>query len=285
MRQAKIPGVTPLRIGAPPDVDAAVLVHQLPVDGPGTRAELTLATYRQLGSLLDTGALDLALLSASEVARRSESFELVPGLSISTRGGTSLARLAFQPPLQSVRRVTGRSTGHAAELLVPLLFQAAGSQVSFELVHGSPLTPLARGEARLLTGLDAFDAERLGATIDLSESWTSLTGLPFLWAAWVARPGLINASDYGLLHALRSRGRHDLASISFGAAGGDAKRSGAICLVLEQIRYRFGRAELAGARRFWDEAHRLSLLPRRVEPRFLRLARGTPCRTVRGERR
>ena len=42
--------------------------------------------------------------------------------------------------------------------------------------------------------------------IDLGEAWTSMTGLPFVWAFWAGRAGALSADDVAALQAARDAG-------------------------------------------------------------------------------
>ncbi len=266
-----------LRLGAPSDLDARALVWGLQEGGWSDRLSLTAGTYRQLGEWLDARSIDVALLSATEYALRPEPFDLVPGLAISSDGHGSLCRLAHKGSLSDVTRLRGASVGHAGEVLAPLLFAASGRRLPFEPFHDDPLMPLSPGEARLLCGADALRADELGVSLDLGDAWTRLTGKPFVWACWAAVPGRVDKSLYGLMHTVRSRGRHHLDRIAEEASRGSAERTEPINRVLQNIRYRLGRAEQSGATLFWTEALRYGLLPLPVNPRFLPLSAGASC--------
>jgi chorismate dehydratase len=274
-----------LRLGAPSDLDARALVWGLQAGGWNDRLSLTLGTYRQLGEWLDARAIDAALLSSTEYALRAEPFDVVPGLAIVSDGHGSLCRLAHGGSLANVTHLRGATVGHAGEVLAPLLFAASGRRVLFEPFHEDPLTALSPGEARLLCGSDALRADELGITLDLGNAWTSLTGKPFVWACWAAVPGRIDKSLYGLMHTMRSHGKHHLDRIAGEASLGSAERMAVIHAILQNVRYRLGRAEIAGAGLFWSEAVRLGLLPKTVTPRFLPLSTGSSChRESRGQR-
>ena len=57
---------------------------------------------------------------------------------------------------------------------------------------------------------------------------------------------------------------------------GDSARERASNL-LREVRYRFGRDELAGVRTFWKEAGRHRLFEAEGEPRFVPIAQGSDC--------
>ena len=54
--------------------------------------------------------------------------------------------------------------------------------------------------------------------IDLGEAWRTLTGLPFVYAAWTGRPGVLGPTS--------PRGAGSGARRRTGGAGGDCRRGG-----------------------------------------------------------
>ena len=119
-------------------------------------------------------------------------------------------------------------------------------------------------DAVLLIGDRAMVArpEGFAGVVDLSEAWNQLTGLPFVFALWVARPGvdlgnlpdaLARSRDQGLTHA------RDLAAENGPRLGLDV----ATCYdyLTSVLSYDLGEPELAGLRRFAEMAARLGLAP------------------------
>ena len=62
--------------------------------------------------------------------------------------------------------------------------------------------------------------------IDLGEAWRTLTGLPFVYAAWTGRPGVLGPRHLAALAAARDAG---LAAREAIAADGGRRRPGAGC--------------------------------------------------------
>lgn len=227
------------------------------------RFELVAGTDRENAARLDAHEVDLALLSTSEFALRTERFDLVPGIGITTRRASQLAWLDYRGELHEVERLFRSTTGDAAEILAPLLFAAAGRRP--ELVAISPAcSEPRRGEAVLRVATDDFTVPLVDGVrrLDLGLAWTDLTGFPFVWSVCVAIPGRVDRRVYGWLHALR-RGALDR---PFGVATEGSSRHSANVV---NVRYRLGREELAGTRHFWSQATAHGFLPRWSEPRFV----------------
>jgi len=68
---------------------------------------------------------------------------------------------------------------------------------------------LDRADAALIIGDKALVWEpdnRQIQKIDLGEAWTSLTGLPFVWAFWAGPAGVLGADDVSALQRAREAG-------------------------------------------------------------------------------
>jgi chorismate dehydratase len=104
------------------------------------------------------------------------------------------------------------------------------------------------------------------AVVDLAEAWRALTGLPFVFALWVARAG-VELDD--LAHALARSRAEGLAH-----AGELARTCGPglgldvdTCYdyLTRALSYDLGEPEIAGLRRFAQMAAGLDLVPKGVD--------------------
>ncbi len=110
---------------------------------------------------------------------------------------------------------------------------------------------LQRADAALVIGDPAFeiDPAKHGVTkIDLGAEWKALTGLPFVYAMWIGRPG---AASRGAVP--RAAGRRATAAsrtsrqIAKQVSGGDAAlEQRALAYLRDNLKYGLGDAEQAG---------------------------------------
>ena len=90
-----------------------------------------------------------------------------------------------------------------------------------------------------------------------------MTGLPFVWAFWVGRPGAADAGVVQRLNSARDAGVASSDAVADVFAGGDAARQAVARRYLrENIRYDFGDRMLAGLRAYYREACALGLVGR-----------------------
>jgi chorismate dehydratase len=107
--------------------------------------------------------------------------------------------------------------------------------------------------------------------VDLAEAWLELTGLPFVFALWVARRGV----DLGELPEALERSRTEGLAHAADLAGTHGPRLGldfTTCYdyLTKVLSYDLGAPEIAGLRRFADMASRLGLAPEGVSLVFHR---------------
>jgi chorismate dehydratase len=238
-------------------------------------AELVDGVPTALNRQMAAGALDVSVVSAVEYARHADRYLLLPDLAISCDGPVRSVALFSKRPaedLDSRRVVVSRSSMTSAALL-ELLFEHVW-QVRPEFVPGdAELSDLAGidGEphdARLVIGDAALllAAERVGAAraaraasaayrhvYDLGVEWKAWTGLPFVFAVWVAQRATASEQALATCAALRTsrdwglRHLETLADQAATATGVDR----AMCLqYLSGLDYGLSYGHLAGLTEF-----------------------------------
>lgn len=176
-----------------------------------------------LNALMSTGALDISVVSAVEYARDSARYVLLPDLAISCDGPVRSVMLFSKRPAQELdgRRVLVSRSSMTARALLELLFANVWEAEPNFIPGDAEIGDIARFEdedhdARLVIG-DAALLLNDSATVyphhyDLGTEWKQWTGLPFVFAVWVAQrttpvaealrvhAGLIASRDWGLSH-------------------------------------------------------------------------------------
>ncbi len=262
------------RLGSVPYLNALPLVEGL-ADDPAV--ELVQELPRRLAPRLRAGELDLALVSAVELFR-DPPLGWIAGPAVTSEGAVRSILLFLRTPLAEVRSLALDTSSLSA---------AAMSQVCLRRFVG--LEELALRDAPPDAPLDTLDADavlRIGdpalATppgdrdvVDLGALWTEHTGLPFVYALWLARPDVDGAAVAPLLEAARRRGlaRRRLLADGFAAAHGlpvaDCRDYLDRC-----IGYALGARELEGLRTYGRLAHELGLVDRPTLPPALERAGG-----------
>lgn len=185
-----------------------------------------------LNRMMAEGALDVSVVSAVEYARDWERYLLLPDLAISCDGPVRSVMLFSTRPareLHGARVLVSRSSMTSVHLL-ELLFEHVWKvrpvfvpgDAEAEAIASAPRDPdiaarLVIGDAALMLQSEehpvaAAHGEPYAHVYDLGAEWKSWTGLPFVFAVWVAQrstpvaealkvhAALIASRDWGLAH-------------------------------------------------------------------------------------
>ena len=218
-------------------------------------------------SLLHAGEVDLGLVPLVEYLA-SPDYRLVPGVGIGSRGPVASVALFTRVPVASIRRLALDTSSRTSAALVRVLCHHRFHIAPEFAPHGPDLRAMTRdADAALLIGDPALetDPHPLGLQkIDLGEEWTTMTGLPFVYAAWCGRSGAVTASDVTALQAAQEEGVREADAIAAEYGRGDAARTArAAAYLRHNVRYGLGPDEAKGLQMFLDFAADLGLAPRR----------------------
>lgn len=183
-----------LRVGSPAYLVARPLDLGLE-DEPGI--ELVRAVPARLVEGLRAGRLDVALVSSIELYRRA-GYRFLDGPAVTGRGEVRSVLVFLRRPLEDVRHVVLDPASRAAQALTRVVLPArVGGPLRFSEPEpdADPRAEAAALDADAWLGIgDA--ALRLALSGDApptfspSAAWTADTGLPFVFAVWIVRPGV-----------------------------------------------------------------------------------------------
>lgn len=205
---------------------------------------------------LRAGRLDAALVSSIE-AISQPGYSVVAGLGIACKHEVRSVR-AFRRRGQPVQRVgLDRSSATSAALLQILLrgprHPVTEGEVRYESIAPTRTPDALPHDLVLLIGDDGLLCDPGPREIwDLGREWRAFTGLPFVFAVWLLRPGADAARIVPLLRAAREAGR------TLAARDGT---HGA-------VHYDLGDDDIAGLERFWSEARAAGFGVRGATPRY-----------------
>src|SRR6476620_8881806 len=188
-------------------------------------AELVDGVPTALNHAMAAGTLDVSVISAVEYARDAARYLLLPDLAISCDGPVRSVMLFSRVPAANLsgRRVPVTRSSMTSVVLLELLFEHVWEARPMFVPADAEIADLARAEqpehdARLIIG-DAALLLSSGASAlareypyayDLGAAWKQWTGLPFVFAVWVAQrtvpverslalhAQLISSRDWGL---------------------------------------------------------------------------------------
>src|SRR5215218_6121787 len=183
----------PIRVGAVSYLNAAPLYHRL--GERSARVQLEMDLPSRLADRLELGELDVALIPSVEYYRgASLGYEVLPGFAIAARGPVRSVKLFSRVPFERIERIAldaGSRTSQALALVwLDARFGVRPAEVE-PLPMGIPVLE-SSADAVLVIGDRAMKVPEapFHAVADLAEAWKELTGLPFVFALWVARGGV-----------------------------------------------------------------------------------------------
>jgi len=212
-----------LRIGRIPYVNCYPVYGAVDRGVVSLDGELVSGVPTALNALMAAGSLDISVVSAVEYARDSARYLLLPDLAISCDGPVRSVMLFSKRPVQELdgRRVLVSRSSMTAVALLELLFDHVWRAEPDFIPGDAEIGDIARfdeepHDARLVIGDAALlldgSATPYAYRYDLGSEWKTWTGLPFVFAVWVAQratpvaealrvhAGLIASRDWGLAH-------------------------------------------------------------------------------------
>lgn len=168
---------------------------------------------------LRSDALDVALVSSIELFREP-GYRYLSGLAIAGRGNVGSVQLFLRKPIAEVRTVALDPASRTAATLVQVLL--AGQVLQFDEVPRGVDPRSVSADAWLRIG-DAALRETLAPdalpVFNPSREWCARTRLPFVFAAWIVRPGAQLMPEHLAAFArARERGRTRVDELARAAA-------------------------------------------------------------------
>ncbi len=256
---------TPLRVGAVSYLNAKPLYHRLIDFAPGV--ELVLDVPSHLAVRLSSGNLDVALIPSVEYLWGAASgYEILPGFAIAARGPVRSVKLFSRVSFEKIHRLALDEGSRTSRALARVWLDAKYG-IRPDRLESLPLgvpPQESTADAVLVIGDRAMrvpDGDFL-EVVDLAEVWRDLTGLPFVFALWVARPGVDLGDLPEALRRCREAGLAEADQIA-AQAGPGLGLNVATCYdyLTNVLSYDLGEPELAGLRRFAAMAAAMGLAP------------------------
>jgi chorismate dehydratase len=244
-----------IRLGAVAYLNARPLVYGLELRS--RMFSMRFDAPSKCASLLHENAIDLGMIPSIEFLRGHEPYRLAPDLAITSEGPVRSVALFARTPLEAIRTIAADTSSRTSNALLRILC-VEWFGVDAELVPMAPdaTAMLRRCDAALIIGDPALflEGDSEIRKIDLGEEWTSMTGLPFVWAFWAGRSGTLSRDALTALTAARDAGVAASDRIAEDYCGLERAELGRTYL-RDNIRYCFGEREQAGLRRFYELAH------------------------------
>ncbi|MEK0426331.1 MAG: Chorismate dehydratase, partial [Planctomycetota bacterium] len=206
------------RVGAVAYLNTKPLIYGLDdrLKGLGS---LHLELPSRLATQMHQGKLDVGLIPVVEYLRNRSEYRLISDAGIACQGPVWSVRVLFRVPPEQVKTLGTDEGSRTSVALSQVLFASRFGKLP-ELVPfpiGSAPQDC-RADAVLVIGDRAMNPERYRSDFfldwDLGEQWFALTGLPFIFAMWVARsPAFDDPKIIRLLESSRDAGLENIDEI------------------------------------------------------------------------
>ncbi len=239
------------KLGAVSYLNALPLIHFL-------KERPTLAPPAPLVRLLRIGEVDIATAPITTLFENPH-YSLIPGICIGSNGPVQSVKLFFKSPsitMENVKSIYLDMESRTSAMLLKVLLKFKYGRNLDEIVFYHPL-PGHDMEAKLLIGDKAMKEIPLAPPLDLGQEWTSWTGLPFVYAAWISRHSEVSDRAIEELTLARDEGTRNLSAVipPDGPFPFETTRS-----YLEGLNYRLGPKDLEGVALFKEYVRTLNPL-------------------------
>jgi len=179
--------VQSIRIGSVSFLNAKPLIYGLE-ESPGIKLHLEVPS-KLLDGLVDN-RFDVALLPVIDY-QRMDGLRVISSGGIACDGPTLTVRVFSPTPIEQIKTLACDSDSHTSVALARVLLSER-YQIQPEFVPLDRVAPDDRSVARLLIGdkVVCEEPKDLLHQLDLGEAWKAHTGLPFVFACWMARDGV-----------------------------------------------------------------------------------------------
>lgn len=271
-----------LRVGRIPYINCYPVYGAIDAGIVRLDAELVTGVPSDLNARMARGELDVSVVSAIEYARASERYLLLPDLAISCDGPVRSVLLLSKLPAPELggRRVMISRSSMTSVALLELLFNNVWHAKPDFVPGDAELTDVARfadedHDARLVIGDAALvlgtpypvphtPRPEYPFVYDLGAEWKRWTGLPFVFAVWVAQRSTSvdrALSVHATLIESRSWGLKHLDQLAERAANSSGVDTGACREYLSGLDYGLSYPHLAGLTNFFNRLVEVGRVP------------------------
>lgn len=265
-----------LRVGAVSYLNTKPLIWQFEQLAPG--AELILDYPSRLADRLAAGSLDVALIPSIEFFG-DPGYTIVSNACIACRGPVMSVKLFSRVPLERIQTLALDEGSRTSVALVQILLnERIGLRPRLEHLPLGKSVGDTKTDAVLLIGDRAMHSPGgpFAAVWDLGEQWRQWSGLPFVFAMWVARAGVDLQGVETVLGEARDRGLEHLGEIAAVEAAplGLTERE-CVAYLRDNLYFYLGPNEQRGLELFYRRASALGLAPDGLDLGFMANSRAT----------
>ncbi|MBI5026253.1 MAG: menaquinone biosynthesis protein [Nitrospirae bacterium] len=187
-----------LKIGKIPYANLFPIFYMLEKNCDCSQYEFVEGVPSMLNKMLRNGKIDVSPSSSIEYLRHKAKYSLIEGFSISSKGPAGSIFLFSKSPIKTLDKKTIAVSPHSETsvvLLKIIMKDFLSMRCKLKTVNGNLNNILSSFPACLLIGDEAMKTKKTALQTlnsglyiyDLGELWFKQTGLPFVFALWIAR--------------------------------------------------------------------------------------------------
>jgi chorismate dehydratase len=223
------------------------------------------------------GKADVGIVPSIEY-QRIDDLEILPGLSIASKAPVKSVLLLSAVPIENIRSVSMDNSSRTSVVLTAILLRKFYRH-QFDSIPAAPDPDqmLRLADAALVIGDPALVYKGQAPHVyDVAAEWKKFTGLPFVFAVWAGRSGLVlgdlledfaDSCAYGLDHV------DDIAT-AYGPVSGITPEQVKIYLT-RNIDYTLDEENLRGLSLFYKLARELGITEAEKELRFVEVGKAS----------
>lgn len=250
------------RVGAVSYLNSKPLIENWTAHAPD--AELSLDLPSRLADSLGSGQFDVALIPSVEYFSKP-TYSIISDACIACHGAVWSVKLVFRKPPAQVRTLAldegSRTSAALSKILLRERLGLSPQLLPFPI--DAPIESIA-ADAIVVIGDRAMhlDASPWVEVWDLGEEWIAETGLPFVFAMWVARPQFHDPNLANTLSMIRDEG----VAAAHRIADREAAKYGLTPAVVvkyfeKHLHFWLGERERRGLSEFRRRASQIGLIP------------------------
>jgi chorismate dehydratase len=257
-----------LRVGAVTYLNAKPLIVSLQKTA---EAEIILDFPSRLADALRSGQLDVAMIPSIEYARHP-GYTIVSDACIACDGPVRSVKLYSHVPFEEIRTLAldegSRTSATLARVLLKERFDLKPAICSLPI--GVSIDEVSADALVLIGDRGMLPAgEHFKYVWDLGEEWGAWTGLPFVFAMWIARPGVDLQGLEDALASARDDGLTRLEEIAQSeAAGIGLPEADCLSYLRDHLKFHLGHRQREALSLFYRLAARQNLAPAGVQLEF-----------------
>jgi len=219
--------------------------------------DLICTSFCDSSRILRDGIVELSVIPSIEYARKKETWQIVPGICISSFSMLQNAELFFKKGLKEIKSIAVDTNACTSLILLKILMREKYHiEPEYKKMQADLDIMLNKTDAALLVGNNVYSYYHENRNrMNLTEEWVDFTGLPFVHSFWAGRDFTVSSFDVKDIKLSFKIGMQNLETIAKEFAG-NKKESWVFYhdILSKNINYKFSEKAKDGLLEFYNYA-------------------------------